>query len=128
MKKLMLTLLLILPLVFFSSCGSDDDDIDNTSGIKATYRVYSSIPEKIELMISYNDSQGNYIVKTVDSGWTLDVDLPKGTKAFIAAVAWVKEDYKGEDLQREYAIVQILQNGAIKKEAQGEVCSVEIVP
>lgn len=80
-------------------------------------------------MISYNDSQGNYIVKNVESGWLLDVELPEGKKAFISGVVQIKDEFSEEvDINTATAKVQILQDGKVTKEAEGLSVVAEIEP
>lgn len=80
-------------------------------------------------MIFYNDSQGNYIVKNVESDWSLDVELPEGKKAFISRVVQIKDEFSEEvDINTATAKVQILQDGKVTKEAEGLSVVAEVEP
>lgn len=81
MIKTIYTLLLFIPL-FSISCSDDDKETEptNNNPLEVTYKVTSSPSDKTYMQVSYNDSQGYFIVKIVDSGWTYDTKLPKGKK------------------------------------------------
>lgn len=131
MTKLIYSLIFLFPFVL-SSCGNDDDNGEEPQSKKrlsVTYKATSKPEGKTFLMISYNDSQGNYIVKNVESGWLLDVELPKGKKAFISGVVQIKDEFSEEvDINTATAKVQILQDGKVTKEAEGLSVVAEIEP
>lgn len=124
MTKFIYSLIFIFPFVLIS-CSDDDNDNNennpqNKNRLSVTYKATSKPEGKTFLMISYNDSQGNYIVKNVESGWSLDVELPEGKKAFISGVVQIKDEFIEEvDINSATAKVQILQNGKVTKEAEG---------
>lgn len=132
MTKFIYSLIFLFPFVLIS-CSDDDNNNDNGSQNKnrlsVTYKVSSKPEGKTYLMISYNDSQGNYIVKEVESGWSLDVELPEGKKAFLSGVVQIKDEFTEEvDINSATAKVQILQNGKVTKEAEGLSVVAEIEP
>jgi len=91
--------------------------------------LISSPEDKTYVLASYNDSQGNFIVDEVESGWSLDVELPKGKKAFINGAVMVKSKFTGEvDHASTSVKVQILKDGKIIKEAEGLSAVVEVNP
>lgn len=127
MRKLFFLLLLAIP-VLVTSCGDDEDGVTSGS-LKVTYKVISSPADKTYVLASYNDSQGNFIVDEVESGWSLDVELPKGKKAFINGAVMVKSKFTGEvDHASTSVKVQILKDGKVIKEAEGLSAVVEVNP
>ncbi|GEM_PF-5736215 len=127
MRKLFFLLLLAIP-VLLTSCGDDEDGIAS-GGLKVTYKVISSPADKTYVLASYNDNQGNFIVDEVESGWSLDVELPKGKKAFINGAVMVKSNFTGEvDHASTSVKVQILKDGKVIKEAEGLSAVVEVNP
>lgn len=131
MTKLIYSLIFLFPLVL-SSCSSDDDnseELQNKNRLSVTYKVTSQPIGKTFVMISYNDSQGNYIVNEVESGWSLDVVLPEGKKAFLSGTVQVKDEFSEEvDIHSATTKIQVLQNGKIIKEAEGLSVVIEIEP
>lgn len=135
MTKFIYSLIFLFPFVLISCGGDDDNNIDgnnppdNKNRLSVTYKATSQPEGKTFIMVSYNDNQGNFIVKNVESGWSLDVELPEGKKAFISGVVQIKDEYLEEAVINSATTkVQILQNGKVSKEAEGLSVVAEIEP